>query len=136
MRNIFLILLLVYSSVAFAGQKYNPFTSKQDYCTTIKEEDGTPNNNFCGDLKVSNGSLTDNGDGTFSMAVGSGTVNSGTANQVGYYATTGTAISGNAGFIFNGTNVGIGTPSPLGKLDVQGSSSSTNIAGGLGAIIQ
>ncbi len=34
------------------------------------------------------------GDGTWVAAGGSGTVNSGTANQLAYYATTGTAVSG------------------------------------------
>lgn len=34
------------------------------------------------------------GDGTFAAPAGSGTVNSGTSGQLGYYATTGTAISG------------------------------------------
>lgn len=34
------------------------------------------------------------GDGTWSAPAGSGTVNSGTANQLAYYASTGTAVSG------------------------------------------
>lgn len=34
------------------------------------------------------------GDGTWAAAPGSGTVNSGTANQMAYYASTGTAVSG------------------------------------------
>lgn len=51
---------------------------------------------------------------------GSGTVNSGVANQVAYYATTGTTLSGNAAFVFNGTNVGIGTVTPTNALDVVG----------------
>ncbi len=34
------------------------------------------------------------GDGTWAASGGSGTVNSGTANQLAYYATTGTAVSG------------------------------------------
>lgn len=37
------------------------------------------------------------GDGTWAAPSGSGTVNSGTANQVAYYATTGTAVSGLTG---------------------------------------
>lgn len=36
------------------------------------------------------------GDGTWAAIAGTGTVNSGTANQMAYYATTGTAVSGNA----------------------------------------
>lgn len=56
---------------------------------------------------------------------GSGTVNSGTANQVAYYASTGTAVSGNAGFVFNGSNVGIGSLTPGQKLDVNGTIRST-----------
>jgi hypothetical protein len=37
------------------------------------------------------------GDGTWATPSGSGTVNSGTANQLAYYATSGTAVSGLAG---------------------------------------
>lgn len=36
------------------------------------------------------------GDGTWATPTGSGTVNSGTANQMAYYASTGAAVSGNA----------------------------------------
>lgn len=45
------------------------------------------------------------GDGTWATpsGSGSGTVNSGTANQVGYYATSGTAISGAASMTINAT---------------------------------
>lgn len=59
------------------------------------------------------------GDGSgLSNLTSGGTVNSGTANQVGYYATTGTAISGSNNFVFNGTNVGIGATSPAYPLQV------------------
>lgn len=64
---------------------------------------------------------------TASAGGGSGTVNSGTANQVTYYATTGTAVSGNAGFIFDGTNVGIGTTVPAFKEDLVASDSGTTL---------
>lgn len=58
---------------------------------------------------------------------GSGTVNSGSANQVAYYATTGTAVSGNAGFIYNGSNVGVGTVTTTSRLTVL----DTNNPGGI-----
>ncbi len=57
--------------------------------------------------------LTSNGAGalpTWQNVSGTGTVNSGTANQLAYYATTGTAVSGltsanNAGLLTNGSGV-------------------------------
>lgn len=61
-----------------------------------------------------------NGRGTWAAAAGTGTVNSGTANQVTYYAGTGTAVSGQTTLIINGTNVGIGSVTPGQQLDVQG----------------
>lgn len=50
------------------------------------------------------------GDGTWATPAGSGTVNSGTANQLAYYATTGTAVSGltsanNGILVTNGSGV-------------------------------
>jgi hypothetical protein len=51
-------------------------------------------------------------------ASGGGTVNSGTANQVAYYASTGTAVSGASALTFDGTNLGIGTSSPGTRLTV------------------
>ena len=68
------------------------------------------------------GSLLDGGGG------GSGTVNSGTQYQMGYYATTGTAISGHSAIttdassnlLVSSGSVGVGTASPGSKLDVKG----------------
>lgn len=54
--------------------------------------------------------FSQNADGTLSPATvgggGSGTVNSGTANQIAYYASTGTAVSGDTLFTDNGTTLG------------------------------
>lgn len=50
---------------------------------------------------------------------GSGTVNSGTQYQLGYYATTGTAISGNANIVTDASgNLGLGTTSPQSTLGI------------------
>lgn len=57
---------------------------------------------------------------------GSGTVNSATINQVAYYTGTGTAVSGNAGLIFNGTNVGVGSINPTQAIDINGHIKSNN----------
>jgi hypothetical protein len=51
---------------------------------------------------------------------GSGTVNSGTAGQVAFYNSTGTAVSGTSTITFANGNVGIGTTSPVAKLAVDG----------------
>lgn len=56
---------------------------------------------------------------------GSGTVNTGNANQVAYYATTGTAVSPSTILSDNGTNVGIGTTDAQVKLDVRGAITAT-----------
>lgn len=63
------------------------------------------------------------GGGTWQPAgSGSGTVNSGTVNQVGYYASSTTAISGSSAMTItgnaSGNNVGIGSPNPSFLLDV------------------
>lgn len=51
---------------------------------------------------------------------GSGTVNSGTTGQIGYYASNGTAVSGTSSlFIAADGKVGIGTTSPTANLSVQ-----------------
>lgn len=59
------------------------------------------------------------GDATWSAA-GSGTVNSGTAGQGAYYASSTNAVSGTSNIIISGSNVGIGSPTPGSTLDVQG----------------
>lgn len=60
---------------------------------------------------------------------GSGTVNSGTAGQVAYYATSTTAVSGTNNLYISGSNVGIGSVTPGQILDVQGT---TRIYGNVG----
>jgi hypothetical protein len=59
---------------------------------------------------------------------GSGTVNSGTAGQAAYYATSTTAVSTQPDLVFNGSNVGIGSVTPGQILDVQGTTRSTNFS--------
>lgn len=60
------------------------------------------------------------GDGAWATPSGSGTVNSGTANQAAYYASSTAAVSGTSDLIFNGANVGIGSANPSQILDVAG----------------
>ena len=70
------------------------------------------------------------GNGTWQTASsGSGTVNSGTANQAAYYASSTTAVSGTSDLIFNGSNVGIGSATPGQILDVQGTMRSSSLIG-------
>lgn len=85
------------------------------------------------DAAVSFGTLTDTKFCTYSSgstsiactsSAGSGTVNSGTTGQVGYYASSTTAVSGSSALIVtgnaSGNNIGIGSASPGAILDVQG----------------
>jgi Chaperone of endosialidase len=55
------------------------------------------------------------GDGTWATVSGgggSGTVNSGTANQIAYYASTGTAVSGTSALTFTGTSLSVNASGP------------------------
>lgn len=52
-------------------------------------------------------------DGTWAVPPGSGTVNSGTSGQLGYYAATGAAISGNANLNISGAALTIGVASSV-----------------------
>jgi hypothetical protein len=59
-------------------------------------------------------------------ALGGGTINSGTAGRLGYYATTGTVISGNANLNVSGGALTVGlSGSVLGSLKLTGSTSGT-----------
>lgn len=82
-------------------------------------------------FKMNNGAssgyvLTSNGVGIGTWAPssggggGSGTVNSGTNNDVAYYNGTGTTVSGDSNVYTNGTNVGIGTYNFNNAFDVVG----------------
>ena len=51
---------------------------------------------------------------------GSGTVNSGTAGQIAYYESGGTAVSGTSTIFITGEQVGIGDTSPSQLLDIDG----------------
>lgn len=57
---------------------------------------------------------------TTSGGGGSGTVNSGTAGQTAFYATTGTAVSGTSTMVYVNQNVGIGSTTPYAKVAIQG----------------
>lgn len=60
--------------------------------------------------------------GSSCIGANTGTVVSGTAGQVAYYASTGTSVSGTSTiFINTSKDVGINTPSPTDSLDVTGS---------------
>jgi hypothetical protein len=69
------------------------------------------------------------GDGTWSTPSGSGTVNSGTQYQLGYFASTGTAISGLTGTIFNpATGFAFAAPTGTGAaLTITGDAHSSDI---------
>lgn len=65
-------------------------------------------------------------DGTWAAPSGSGTVNSGTAGQLGYYAATGTAISGSADATISGSALTLGVAgSAQGSLLLSGATSGT-----------
>jgi len=85
-----------------------------------------------GAVRLNNyGSGTNTGTAAYSLAVDSSgniieTTNSslsgtGTANRVAYWTGTST-LAADADFFFDGTNVGIGTTSPIGKLQIGGTS--------------
>jgi len=66
------------------------------------------------------------GDGTWATPSGSGTVNSGTAGQLAYYATTGAAVSGNANITISSAALTIGVAgSAQGTLLLAGLTSGT-----------
>lgn len=70
--------------------------------------------------------LTTNGSGVTSWTSFPGAVNSGTANQLTYYASTGTAVSGNANATISGGALTLGVLSSVaGSLVLTGSSSGT-----------
>jgi hypothetical protein len=60
---------------------------------------------------------------------GSGTVNSGTAGQVSYYSSSGTAVSGTSALTIFGTNVGVNNTRPTLTLDISTSTSASSFTG-------
>lgn len=59
------------------------------------------------------------GDGSALTGIsGSGTVNSGTVNQIARYSATGTAVSGSTNLMSDNTNVGIGTIAPTAEFQI------------------
>lgn len=75
----------------------------------------------------SNGqSLTTDGSGNTAWSAGAGTVNSGTAGQMTYYATTAAAVSGNANATISGAALTLGVAgSAAGTLKLSGATSGT-----------
>lgn len=78
------------------------------------------------------------GDGTWAAPTGSGTVNSGTANQLAYFATTGTAVSGLTGanssmLVTSSTGVPVMTASMTNGQIIIGSTGATPVPGTLSA---
>lgn len=67
------------------------------------------------------------GDGTWATPSGSGTVNSGSSGQLAYYATTGTAVSGNANVTVSGGTLTLGITAGVtpGSLIMAGNTSGT-----------
>ncbi len=112
------LLLFLLSAVCYAGQKFNPFTKKPDYCLTF--EDGSISNSKCKPIKIYSGNLSDdgsyysifsNGNAFFSTIVSSDTTaNTGEAHVI--YgsnisdAATDTVQMGIAGYVKNtGSNI-------------------------------
>ena len=63
----------------------------------------------------------------FAGGSGSGTVNSGIAGQIAFYNTSTSTVSGTSTIFLSNNNVGIGTTSPITKLDIYGTAGSADI---------
>ena len=103
----------VYGDIHLSGaNRYLNFDS------TTTGEGGYGFRDFSGIMQFKN----DAGDWlAFNTSTGSGTVNSGTTGQIPYYADTGTTLTATSAlFINTDGNIGVGTTTPVAKLDVNG----------------
>ncbi|MDE2096505.1 MAG: hypothetical protein KGL39_04605 [Patescibacteria group bacterium] len=97
------------------------FAQRSGSTNTVATSSGSLTNGDCVELD-GNGNYVDAG-GPCTTGGGSGTVNSGTAGQITYYATTGTAVSGNVNATISSGALTLGqTGSVLGDLLLSGSS--------------
>ena len=93
--------------------------------TVFATTNGTLTNTHCVSIDAS-GNLVDAG-GTCTTGGGGGTVSSGTAGQMTYYASTGTTVSGNANATISAGALTLGQPtSVLGSIILSGSTSGTS----------
>ena len=92
------------ANVPLIGNGTNAITvgARSGNTTTFATTSGTLNAGDCAKFDAS-GNIVDNGAACGSGGGGSGTVNIGTANQVAYYAATGTTLSGDPHLTDNGT---------------------------------
>jgi hypothetical protein len=98
--------------------------SRSGNTTVFGTTSGTLTNGHCVSIDAS-GNLVDAG-GACTTGGGGGTVNSGTAGQFAYYATTGTAVSGSANFTISGSDFTMGVAgSAVGTLSFGNATSGT-----------
>lgn len=113
--------LLVYTGSAAAGPSSSLFENTSSGNIGISSTNPGQNLDVQGTIRASSdvkvGTLSVcRSDGTNCPA--NGTVNSGTVNQVARYASTGSAVSGSSILYDTGTNIGIGTTTPLAQFAV------------------
>lgn len=118
--GLFLLSLLIPRFVFAQGMGSGGAGIGQTAIRNIKEADGSPSC-WPTTLQVSNTTLTCSG-GTATLNTsggGSGTISAGIAGYFSYYPSDGTTLDDQLLLFTNGTNIGIGTISPIGKLDVR-----------------
>lgn len=98
--------------------------TKSGSTTTFATSTGTLTNGHCVSIDAS-GNFVDAG-GACTTGGGGGTVNSGTANQLAYYATSTNAVSGNANLTISGSDATLGVAgSAVGTLSFGNATSGT-----------